>query len=76
MNGVEQIERIAHLIGLQRADQVKLNSGKAGAERRPIRFGFLHPVLAEQAVACMEHRHDVLGWMTFGHRNQTRFWRR
>ena len=54
MDGVEQFHRLAHFVGLQRADEMQLNAGKARAQFRPFRFGFLHPIFAEQAVTGFE----------------------
>ena len=49
------------LVGLQRPDQVQLDAGVALAQRRPLGLRLLHAVLAEPAVAGIEHRRDVLG---------------
>ena len=47
---VEQRDRIARLVGLERADQVQRGVGSGLAERRPLGLRLLHPVLAEGSV--------------------------
>ncbi len=61
VDGIEQRHRLPGLVGLQRPDQVQLDVGVALAQGRPLGLGLLHAVLAEQAVAGVEHRRDVLG---------------
>ena len=49
------------LVGLQRADQMQLDVGKACLQRRPFALRLLHAVLAEDALAGLEDRPDVVG---------------
>ena len=51
LDHVEQLNRLAHLVRLQRTDEVKLEAGMALLQRRPFRLRLLHAVLAEDALA-------------------------
>ena len=65
LDHVEDGERVAHLVRLQWSDQVQFGVGPALLECRPFRLRLLHPVLAEDALACRQHRPDRLGWEGF-----------
>ncbi len=51
LDGVEQVHRLAHLVRLERADQVEGDSGQLLFKGRPFGEGFLHPVFPEQTKA-------------------------
>ena len=61
VDGVEQGDGILRLVGLQRADQVQLDSRRFQAQRRPFAHRLLHPVLAEDPLAAGDHRPDRRG---------------
>ncbi len=70
LDHVEQVERVAHLVGLQGPDQVQLDIRKPLPQRRPLRLGLLNAVLAEQAMARLEHGKNMPFVMALGHRDQ------
>ena len=72
VDDVEQLNSLAHLVALQRADQMKLDIREFRFESRPFRFGFLHAVLAIDAMTGLKHRTNVLGRMSLGNRDQLR----
>ena len=61
MDGIEQRHRLSRLVRLQRADQMQFEIAVAGAQRRPLGLGFLHPVFAEHALAGGNDRLDRIG---------------
>ena len=54
------LDRILHLVGLQRADQVQREVRKIAAQLRIFRLRLLHPVLAEDAMPGGERRAHAL----------------
>src|SRR6185312_10911187 len=70
MDGVEQGDGVARLVGLQRPDQVQRDAVMARQQRRPFGLGLLHAVLAEHALARFDHRRDRLGVERFRNGNQ------
>ena len=60
VNGVEKLHRGAGLVGLQRADQVKLDIVEFLTEGGPFALRFLHAVFAEDAVAFIEDGFDAV----------------
>ena len=70
MNGVEQRHRFTHLIGLQGTDQMQVDIGELGFQLRPFRFGFLNPVLSENAVAGLQRRQDCGRGVAFADRDK------
>lgn len=50
VDGVEQSDGLARFVGLQRADEVKVETGVCGLELREFRLRFLDAVLAEGAL--------------------------
>ena len=65
---VEQRHRFLDLVGLQRTDEVQAKVGEPGLERGIFRRGFLHAVLAEDALAGGERGGD--GVLAVGLRNR------
>ena len=65
MDHVEQVHRRAGLVGLQGADQVKLNALETLPEGGPLALRLLHPVLAEDTVAFVQNRLDPLQRLDF-----------
>ena len=61
MDRVEQLHRFGRLVRLEPADAVEADVGMAGEQRRPFGERFLHPVLAEVALAGVDQRLDLLG---------------
>ena len=47
LDHVEQGDRLAHLVRLQRTDEMKLDAGMALLQRRPFGLRLLHAILAE-----------------------------
>ncbi len=70
MDGVEKRNRILGLVGLQLADQVEAQAGNAGPQRGPLGLRFLHPILAEVALALGDQRLDRFGRLGLGDRDQ------
>ena len=66
VDGVEELEGAGELVRLQRADEVELGAGEAGAERGPLAFGFLDAVLAEDPLAGGEHGLDAVERLQLG----------
>ena len=66
----KRADGLGHLVGLQRPDQMQLDLGKDAAQRRPFAGGLLHPVLAEEALAGFQRRHDVGSALGLRHRHQ------
>src|SRR5262245_59865045 len=58
MDRVEQPDRVARLVGLQRPDQVKRDIGIFRLQRRPLGLGLLDPVFAEHTLAGGDDRRD------------------
>jgi hypothetical protein len=59
LDDVEQLNRLLRLVGLQRPDEMQLDVGMVRLEVRPLPRRLLHPVLAEHAVAGVEHRRYI-----------------
>src|SRR5471032_1445187 len=76
LDDVEQSHGIARLVGLQRADQMKLEVGILGLERGEFLFRLLDAVLAEHALADGEQFADPVGAVRLGHGDQDRVGRR
>jgi thiamine-phosphate pyrophosphorylase len=76
LDAVEQTKSLAHLIGLQRPDQMQLHARKPRAQLGPFGACLLDAIFAEDAVTGLEHRQNAFGPMAFAHGNQTRFSRR
>ncbi len=68
---VEQGDRIARLVGLQRSDQMEAEVRPGPAQRRKFGFGFLHPVFAEHEMPGRERRLDGRGGVKLADRDQT-----
>ena len=64
LDGIEMGDGLAHLVGLERSDQVQVNARKVAPQRWPFRHGLLHAVFAEDAMTGFKHRADAFG----GHR--------
>ena len=67
---LEERQRAGELVGLQRADEVQAEVRERVAERRPALLGLLHAVLAEDALAGVEHGPHALGRLHLGDRDQ------
>ena len=70
LNDIEELDRLARLVRLQRADHVQFGIGEALLQRRPLRLGFLHIVLAEDTLPGFEHLGDLLGRLGLRDRDQ------
>ena len=70
MDRVEQVQRLACLVGLQRSQQVQFDTGIGFAPGWPFPGCFLHPVFPEQAVAFIQNRNHPFGGLHLGHRDQ------
>ena len=70
LDHVEQVDRLAHLVRLQRTDQVELDAGMARFQRRPFACRLLHAVLAEAALARADRLLDDGGGDGLGHGHQ------
>ncbi len=66
----KQPDCLFRLVRLQRADHVQLDAGIAGAPSRPLGLRLLHVILAEDALALVEHRLDPLGRLQLADRDQ------
>src|SRR6185312_5686658 len=66
----EMSDRIGRLVGLQRADQVKLDIAVALDEGRPFALRLLNPVFAENALSGGNHRLDCFGLKRLADGNQ------
>lgn len=70
LDDIEQVNRAADFIGLQRADKmercVRVNFLQAG----PLAIRFLNAVLAKHPVSGLQRETDFLGGMSLGHGNQ------
>lgn len=67
---VEQGEDIAHLIGLQRADEMKSGLRKFLFQSWPLGRGFLHTVFAKESVARFQGQSHAFRGMNFADRHQ------
>ena len=70
LDHVEQRDRLAHLVRLQRTDQMQLDAGMARLQRRPFGLRLLHAVLAEAALARADRLLDDGGRHGLGHGDQ------
>lgn len=68
-NGVEKRHRVLCLVRLEGADEMQFDARIFCLGRRPFALRFLHPVLAEKAMAGGKKRLDALGAMFFRYRN-------
>ena len=62
MDHIEQLDRVAHLVRLKRADEMQLETGMALLQRRPLCLRLLHAVLAEAALAARNRLLDRVLW--------------
>lgn len=76
MDRIEQLQRFADLVALQRPDKMKFDIGKTLTQLRPFGLGFLHAILAENAMTGFQHRKNSVGLMRFGDGHQNCFRRR
>src|SRR5262245_14722402 len=76
MNEVEQCDRLARLVRLQRSDEMQFKTCVPLAQFEPFRFGFLHAVLAEDPLARPNHRFDCLGPERLAYRDERDRFRR
>src|SRR5262249_10523801 len=60
---IEDRQGVAHLVGLQRPDQVQGELGKFLAQRRILRLRLLDPILAEKPMARRQRLPHGLSWM-------------
>jgi hypothetical protein len=58
---IEERNGVADLVRLQRPDEAEADVGKELPQPRPFRLRFLHAVLAEFAMAGIQHRLDRCG---------------
>ena len=72
VDGIEQRQRFADLVGLQRPDKVQLHSGKSGAQIGPFEFGFLDAILAKHTVTGLQYRENALLPVALAHGDKTR----
>lgn len=56
LDDIEERDRFAGLVGLQRSDQVKLDTCCLALRLRPLALAFLHAVLLEHALASLNGR--------------------
>ena len=70
LDDVEESDGIAHLVGLERADQMQHEIGTALAQRRKLVLRLLHPVLAEHSLTGGDRRLDGLGRVRLADRDQ------
>ena len=70
LDHVEELDRVAHLVGLQRTDEMQLYALISRAQAGPLVLGLLHPVFSEDALAGGEERHDRLGRKGLGDRDE------
>src|SRR5207237_9491344 len=70
LDDVEERDRIAHLVGLQRADEMKDEVGIFPAQRRKLALSLLDPVLAEDALAARERGLYRVCRIGLAHRDQ------
>ena len=70
LDHVEQRHRLAHLVGLQRADQMEPQIAVCALSAGYFACGLLHPVLAEDALAGRQRRGDRVGAVGLRHRHQ------
>ena len=70
LDDIEERHRLDRLVGLQCTDQMEFNAVMLFPQCRPLRGGFLHTVLAENAMACLDGQTDAFHTMGFCHRNQ------
>ena len=55
MDGIEQRQRLARLVGLQRTDEMQLDVREFACERAPFGLRLLHAVLPEDALTRRKH---------------------
>ena len=70
LDDVEQRDGVAHLVRLQRTDQMQLDIGIALFQRRPLADRFLDPVLAEAALPQRDRLGDDGSGDRFRHRHE------
>ena len=56
VDGLEQIKCLLNLVGLQRPDQMQLDTVELLAKRRPAALRLLHPVLTEYPLSGLQDR--------------------
>ena len=76
LDAVEQTKGLAHLVCLQRPDEVQFHTRKTRTQVRPFGARLLNAIFAEDAMTGLEHRQNAFGPVTLAHGNQTRFSRR
>jgi len=67
---IEQRHRIAHLVALQRPDQMQAQFGVGRFKRGIFRLRFLNPVFAEHKLSCLKRRLHRFGGMKFRYRQK------
>lgn len=70
LDDVEQGHRVLSLVGLQRADQAKLQPRQVRQTVGPTAFSLLHPVFAEHPLARGQNGVDGLGALRLGYSRQ------
>ena len=70
LDHIEQRDRLAHLVRLERADEMKLDAGMTLSQGRPLGLCLLHPVLAEDALTRVDRLLDHFGRHGLAHRHQ------
>ncbi len=76
MDGIEQRQRLADLVGLQGPYQVQLDIAKTRPQIGPFAFGFLDAILAEAMVTGLQHGENALLPVALAHGDETRLPRR
>ena len=61
MDRVEESDRLPDLVGLQRPDEMELDTGVPRRQSRPFGLGFLHAVFAERPLTDQDDRFDGVG---------------
>jgi hypothetical protein len=67
---VEELDGVAHFVGLKGADQVQREVRKFLAQLRIFRFGLLHPILAEDAMSGRQSLTHARGRVGFADGDQ------
>ena len=70
MNGMEKLQCLTHLIGLQRADEVQDDIRMPFDEFRPFCGSFLNPVFPEMNVSLVEYIIDSPDGLELGNRQE------
>jgi len=70
MDAVEQFDRFARFVRLQRSDQMKFDVGEFLAQGGPFGFRFLHAIFAECAMTGRQYGFDTLRIVCLGDGNE------